>query len=191
MPLTSLCSPSCWSRGARFPRIAGGNGGHDHGQPSHASVGAFFFGLLADRYGRRWPLMLDIVFYSIVESSPALPQLRVFFILRLLYGIGMGGEWGVGRRSPWNRFPQAAGILSDCSRKVMHLETSWRRWSIPGISALGWRAMFFVGGLPALLSLFIFAKVKETEAWHQSRTDWGAYGRALPAIGSCSSIWSC
>jgi MFS transporter, SHS family, lactate transporter len=43
----------------------------------------------------------------------------------------------------------------------------------------GWRAMFFIGGLPALLSLFIRSRVKETEAWHQSRTDWRTYGRAV------------
>ena len=60
-------------------------------------VGAFFFGLLADRFGRRWPLMLDIVFFSIVEILSGLaPNYKVFFVLRLLYGIGMGGEWGVG-----------------------------------------------------------------------------------------------
>ncbi|MGB7593187.1 MAG: MFS transporter, partial [Terriglobia bacterium] len=56
-------------------------------------VGAFFFGLLADRYGRRWPLMLDIVFFSIVEVLSGLaPSYKVFLVLRLLYGIGMGGE---------------------------------------------------------------------------------------------------
>src|SRR6202040_2670160 len=60
-------------------------------------VGAFFFGLLADRYGRRLPLMLDLVFYSIVEVLTGLaPNYTTFMVLRALFGIGMGGEWGVG-----------------------------------------------------------------------------------------------
>jgi SHS family lactate transporter-like MFS transporter len=60
-------------------------------------VGAFFFGLMADRYGRRIPLMLDILFYSVMEVASGLaPSYHTFLILRLLYGIGMGGAWGVG-----------------------------------------------------------------------------------------------
>src|ERR1700722_9441340 len=60
-------------------------------------VGALLFGLMADRYGRRIPLMLDILFYSVMEFATGLaPSYRIFFALRLLYGIGMGGEWGVG-----------------------------------------------------------------------------------------------
>src|SRR5579872_6247625 len=60
-------------------------------------VGAFLFGLLADRYGRRLPLMLDLVFYSVIEVLSGLaPNYRTFVVLRALFGIGMGGEWGVG-----------------------------------------------------------------------------------------------
>src|SRR5712671_2620712 len=60
-------------------------------------VGAFVFGLLADRYGRRLPLMLDLVFYSVVEVLSGLaPTYASFMVLRALFGIGMGGEWGVG-----------------------------------------------------------------------------------------------
>src|SRR5579884_1050591 len=60
-------------------------------------VGAFLFGLMADRYGRRIPLMVDLIFYSAVEVATAFsPNLIVFLILRALFGIGMGGEWGVG-----------------------------------------------------------------------------------------------
>src|SRR5438874_9220549 len=60
-------------------------------------VGAIIFGLLADRYGRRRPLMLDVIFYSLVEVLSGLaPTYKTFLLLRLLYGIGMGGEWGVG-----------------------------------------------------------------------------------------------
>src|SRR5256885_5927809 len=60
-------------------------------------VGAVIFGLLADRYGRRLPLMANLVFYSVIEVLSGLaPNYATFFALRLLFGIGMGGEWGVG-----------------------------------------------------------------------------------------------
>jgi len=149
-------------------------------------VGAFIFGLLADRYGRRWPLMLDIVFYSIVEVLSGLaPNYKVFLVMRLLYGIGMGGEWGVGASLAMESVsPKWRGVVSGLLQEgyafgnllaavvyallFPHFDPHW-----------GWRAMFLVGGLPALLSIFIFAKVKESEAWHESRTDWGAYGRAI------------
>jgi len=60
-------------------------------------IGAFLFGLLADRYGRRTPLMIDLIFYSVIEVATAFaPTYTSFLILRALFGIGMGGEWGVG-----------------------------------------------------------------------------------------------
>src|SRR5437867_11300648 len=60
-------------------------------------IGAILFGLLADRFGRRIPLIVNILYYSLIEVLSGLaPNYRVFFFLRLLYGIGMGGEWGVG-----------------------------------------------------------------------------------------------
>jgi SHS family lactate transporter-like MFS transporter len=145
-------------------------------------VGAFIFGLMADRYGRRWPLMLDIVFYSIVEVLSGLaPNYKVFLVLRLLYGIGMGGEWGVGASLAMESVsPKWRGILSGLLQEgyafgnllaAVVYSLVFPHW--------GWRAMFFVGGLPALLSLFIFAKVRESEAWHATRTDWSAYGKAI------------
>jgi SHS family lactate transporter-like MFS transporter len=145
-------------------------------------VGAFFFGLLADRFGRRWPLMLDIVFFSIVEVLSGLaPNYRVFFVLRLLYGIGMGGEWGVGASLAMESVSAKwRGILSGLLQEGYALGNLLAA----GVYFLvfphwGWRPMFFVGVVPALLSLFIFAKVKETEAWHKSRTDWRAYVNAI------------
>jgi SHS family lactate transporter-like MFS transporter len=145
-------------------------------------VGAFIFGLLADRYGRRWPLMLDIVFYSIVEVFSGLaPNYQIFFILRLLYGIGMGGEWGVGASLTMESVsPKWRGIVSGL------LQEGYAMGNLLAAVAYslifphwGWRMMFFIGGAPALLSLFIFAKVKETAAWHETRTDWRTYGKAI------------
>jgi len=145
-------------------------------------VGAVLFGLMADRYGRRLPLMLDIIFYSVIEVLSGLaPNYKVFLVLRLLYGIGMGGEWGVGASLAMESVPAKwRGILSGFLQEGYALgyllaaavySVVFPHWS--------WRAMFLLGGLPALLSLFVFAKVKETEAWHESRTDWGTYGRAI------------
>ncbi len=145
-------------------------------------IGAFIFGLMADRYGRRLPLMLDIVFYSVIEFLSGLaPSYAVFLALRLLYGIGMGGEWGVGASLAMESVPARwRGVLSGLLQEgyacgfllaAIVYSTVFPVW--------GWRAMFFIGGLPALLSLFVRAKVKETEAWHRSRTDWTTYRRAI------------
>src|SRR5213595_3196879 len=67
-------------------------------------VGAFIFGLLADRYGRRLPLIIDLIFFSIIEVLSGLaPNYTTFLVLRALFGIGMGGEWGGAHRSRWRR----------------------------------------------------------------------------------------
>lgn len=141
-------------------------------------VGAIIFGLLADRYGRRLPLMLDVIFYSVVEVLSGLAtSYRMFMVLRLLYGIGMGGEWGVGASLTMESVPARwRGILSGL------LQEGYALGNILAAVAYftifphhGWRALFFVGGLPALLSLFIRAKVKESAAWHATRTDWSTY----------------
>jgi len=145
-------------------------------------LGALLFGLMSDRYGRRLPLMLDIVFYSVVEVLSGLaPNYKVFFALRLLYGIGMGGAWGVGASLAMESVSvKWRGIVSGLLQQGYALGNLLAA----GVYALvfphwGWRAMFFLGGVPALLSLFIFAKVKEPEAWHESRTDWLSYSKAI------------
>jgi MFS transporter, SHS family, lactate transporter len=77
-------------------------------------VGAFLFGLLADRYGRRLPLMIDVIFYSIVEVLCGFaPSFTAFLVLRALFGIGMGGEWGVGASLAMEKVPPKwRGVLS-------------------------------------------------------------------------------
>src|SRR5205085_2455824 len=141
-------------------------------------LGAIVFGLLADRYGRRLPLMLDVVFYSIVEVlSGFTHSYGMFFFLRLLYGIGMGGEWGVGASLTLESVPAKwRGIVSGLLQEGYALGNILAAVAYFTIFPhFGWRALFFVGGLPALLSLFIRAKVKESAAWHASRTDWKTY----------------
>jgi len=148
-------------------------------------IGALIFGLMADRYGRRLPLMLDILFYSIFEVLSGLARTyRTFFILRLLYGIAMGGEWGVGASLAMESVPAKwRGILSGLLQEgyaLGNLLAALAFWRI--FPHWGWRPMFFIGGLPALLVLFIRAKVKESEAWKAeaaARAGWREYLRAV------------
>lgn len=141
-------------------------------------VGAIIFGLLADRYGRRLPLMLNVIFYSVIGVLSGLaPDFRTFMILRLLYGIGMGGEWGVGASLVMESVPARwRGIISGLLQEGYALGNILAAVAYFTIFPRhGWRALFFVGGLPALLSLFIRAKVKESAAWRATRTDWSNY----------------
>lgn len=146
-------------------------------------VGAFIFGLMADRYGRRLPLMVDVVFYSLVEVLSGLaPSYRSFLILRLLYGIGMGGEWGVGASLVMESVPAKwRGIVSGLLQEgyaLGYLLAAVAYYAV--FPHWGWRAMFFLGGLPALLSLFIRAKVKEPQAWKETRSaDWSGYWQSI------------
>jgi MFS transporter, SHS family, lactate transporter len=150
-------------------------------------IGAILFGLMADRYGRKLPLMLDVVFYSVVEVlSGFAPSYGTFFALRLLYGIAMGGEWGVGASLAMESVPAKwRGILSGILQEgyaLGNLLAAVAFWTI--FPRWGWRPMFFIGGLPALLTLFIRAKVKESEAWKVhavARTNWREYFRLVAA----------
>jgi len=146
-------------------------------------VGAFIFGLLADRFGRKGPLMISITFYSIIEIFSGLaPTYTTFLLLRLLYGIGMGGEWGVGASLVMEsvsvkRRGFLSGLLQEGYAFGFLLAAAAYYFVFPHF---GWRAMFFVGGLPALLTLFIRSKVKETEAWKTNRThNWKEYASAV------------
>ena len=145
-------------------------------------IGAILFGLFADRYGRRIPLIVNILYFSLIEVLSGLaPNYRVFFFLRLLYGVGMGGEWGVGASLTMESVPTKwrgliSGLLQEGYALGFLLAAAVYRLVYPH---WGWRPLFFIGGLPALLTLFVRAKVKEPEAWHRSRTDWTTYRRAI------------
>jgi len=146
-------------------------------------VGAFIFGLMADRYGRRLPLMLDLVFYSVVEVLTGLAHsYAAFLVLRALFGIGMGGEWGVGASLAMEKAPRRLrGVLSGILQEgyaagyllaAVCFFFVFPRW--------GWRPMFFIGGLPALLAVYVRLHVKESEVWQRTRHEtWGQLGRAI------------
>src|SRR5437879_3345911 len=146
-------------------------------------VGAFIFGRLADRYGRRLPLMLGLVFYSVVEVLSGLaPDYKTFLILRALFGVGMGGEWGVGASLAMEKVPpQWRGMLSGILQEgyaVGYLLAACCYFFV--FPKWGWRPMFFIGGLPALLALFVRYRVKESAVWQKTRQEsWSGLGRAI------------
>ncbi len=146
-------------------------------------LGALIFGLLADRYGRRRPLMLNLVFYSIIEVASGLaPTFKTFLILRALFGIGMGGEWGVGASLAMEKVPpKLRGLLSGFLQQGY--ATGYLLAAICYFllfERFGWRPLFFLGGLPALLAIFVRARVKESEVWQKTKHDsWGQLGRAI------------
>jgi SHS family lactate transporter-like MFS transporter len=146
-------------------------------------VGAFIFGLLADRYGRRLPMMIDLVFYSIVEVATGFAaNFTTFMILRALFGIGMGGEWGVGSSLAMEKVPiKWRGLLSGLLQQGYALGNL-----LASLCALllldrwGWRPMFFLGGLPALLALLVRFRVKESQIWEKSKKEsWTLLGGAI------------
>lgn len=135
-------------------------------------VGAFFFGIAADRYGRRMPLVIDIILYSLLElCSGFAPSATAFLVLRALFGVAMGGEWGLGAALAMETAPaEARGLLSGILQQgypVGYLLAAVVFYFV--FPHLGWRWMFFLGTLPALLSLFIRTRVKESPVWQRSQ----------------------
>ncbi len=146
-------------------------------------VGAFLFGLLADRYGRRLPLMLDLIFYSVVEVATGFaPNFTTFLVLRALFGIGMGGEWGVGASLAMEKVPvRFRGVLSGLLQQGY--SAGFLLAALCNLflfDKIGWRPLFFLGGLPALLAFFVRFHVKESEVWESThKRDWNELGAAI------------
>ena len=154
-------------------------------------VGAFIFGLLADRYGRRIPMMIDLVFYSAVEVATAFaPNLATFLVLRALFGIGMGGEWGVGTSLVMEKVPAkwrgvlsgllqegyAAGYLLAAVAAYLHA----RPLRLAAAVLAGRRA----GAAGAVHPL----AVKESEVWQKTKAEsWSHSAAASPRTGGSGS----
>jgi len=135
-------------------------------------VGAFLFGLMADRFGRRPTLMVDIIAYSVFELASAFaPSLKVFMVTRALFGIAMGGEWGVGAALAFETLPaEGRGFFSGLLQEgyaVGYLMAALVYGT--AFSYVGWRGMFVIGALPAFLVIYIRTKVEESPAWTQGR----------------------
>src|SRR5690349_2556870 len=120
-------------------------------------VGALLFGLWADRVGRRVPLMVDVTFYSLVGFLCAFaPNFTVLVILRLLYGIGMGGEWGLGAALAMEKIPAErrgffSGLLQE-GYSFGYLLAAVVYLILHQAFGLGWRWLFAFSILPALVT---------------------------------------
>jgi MFS transporter, SHS family, lactate transporter len=133
-------------------------------------VGALLFGLWADRVGRRTPLMVDVIFYSIVGFLCAFaPNFTVLVILRLLYGLGMGGEWGLGAALAMEKVPvERRGFFSGLLQEGYafgYLLASIGSLVVMDWLGLSWRWLFGLSIIPALISLIIRYRVQESEVW--------------------------
>jgi SHS family lactate transporter-like MFS transporter len=137
-------------------------------------LGAIIFGLLADKFGRRMPLMIDIVFYSVMELATAFaPNFTVFLILRALFGIGMGGEWGLGASLAMESLPtEARGLFSGILQQgyaLGYLLAALVYWIV--FPWFGWRGLFVAGAVPAFLVIYIRAHVAESPVWFRERVE--------------------
>src|SRR6202023_747101 len=147
-------------------------------------VGAFIFGRAADHWGRRPTLMVNILLYSILEfASGFAPSLTSLIVLRALYGIAMGGEWGVGASLTMESIPPHArgfvsGLLQSGYPTGYFLASIVYGLLFP---IIGWRGMFMVGMLPALLVLSIRRNVPESPSWDRQAA---AHGDTLTILKS-------
>ncbi len=136
------------------------------------ALGAFLFGRLADRFGRRPTLMANVMIYSVLEFLTGFsPNLTVFLILRALYGIAMGGEWGVGASLTMESIPArwrgfVSGLLQAGYPSGFLLATVVYRLFY-GTGLVGWRGLFMIGVVPALLVLYIRRTVPESPDWER------------------------
>jgi MFS transporter, SHS family, lactate transporter len=135
-------------------------------------VGAAIFGYWADRAGRRIPLLVDVLFYSLIEFLTGFSSsLTMLLVLRCLYGIGMGGEWGLGASLAMEKIPvEKRGFWSGVLQQgypVGYMLAAVAFFVIFPIA--GWRGLFFFGAAPALLAAFIRMRVGESEAWQATR----------------------
>jgi MFS transporter, SHS family, lactate transporter len=131
-------------------------------------IGAFIFGRAADRWGRRPALMVNVLFYSVIElASGFAPSLTTLLVLRAIYGVAMGGEWGVGASLTMETVPpQARGFVSGLLQSgypAGYFLASIVYGAL--FQYIGWRGMFMVGVIPALLVFYIRRSVPESPSW--------------------------
>src|SRR5438094_1482671 len=155
-------------------------------------VGALLFGFMADRFGRRPTLMIDIIAYSVFELASAFgSSLKVFLITRALFGIAMGGEWGVGAALAFETLPaEGRGFFSGLLQEgyaVGYLMAALVYGTV--FHFVGWRGMFVIGALPAFLVIYIRTKVDESPAWVQGQVSRSAESRLGRDILSHAGIF--
>jgi MFS transporter, SHS family, lactate transporter len=137
-------------------------------------IGALLFGLWADRVGRRIPLIVDVLLFSVCGVLCAIaPNLTVLLILRFLYGIGMGGEWGLGAALVMEKIPSSrrgffSGLLQ-VGYPLGYLLASLAYLLFHSVLHLQWRWIFVLSIIPALISLLVRSRVRESEVWEATR----------------------
>jgi len=155
-------------------------------------VGAFLFGRMADKFGRRPTLMVDIIAYSVFELGSAFaPSFKIFLIMRALFGIAMGGEWGVGAALAFETLPaEGRGFFSGLLQEgyaMGYMFASLVYFSV--FSYVGWRGMFVIGALPAFLVIYIRTKVEESPAWLKGQVSQERKGRLWEDVQSNAGIF--
>jgi SHS family lactate transporter-like MFS transporter len=147
-------------------------------------LGALLFGYLADRIGRRDVLIINVLIFSVFEFMSGLaPSLFAFIIIRALFGVAMGGEWGVGASLTMESIPAkwrgAASGLLQAGYPCGYLLASLFYWA--AFSAVGWRMLFMIGAVPGLfVAGYVFLCVKESPDWLRRKAE--------PAIGMWQAI---
>lgn len=149
-------------------------------------VGAFIFGLMSDRFGRRMPLAANLFAFAIVEVFTGLAQtFGEFLVARAIFGIVMGGQWGVGASLAMEKAPiRLRGILSGFLQEgyaVGYLFAAAAYFLL--VDRFSWRPLFFLGPIPAAAAgVFVVFNVAESEVWERSKeADWGQLVRILGA----------
>ena len=150
-------------------------------------LGALMFGQLADRFGRRPILMLDVILFAVFEAASALaPSLAVLLVVRALFGIAMGGEWGIGASLAMESIPaKSRGLVSGLLQQgypAGYLLGALVYWL--AFDHIGWRGMFALGILPALLVLYIRRRVPESPVWAS-----GSGAKGISFVGQMRGHW--
>lgn len=147
-------------------------------------VGAFLFGGISDRYGRRIPMVVNLCLFAVVELATGFaPNFAVFLALRAVFGIVMGGQWGVGVSLAMEKVPtKYRGMLSGLLQQGYSIGFLLAAGAYFFIGPEhGWRPLFYLGSLPALgAALFVALRVRESEAWKQNHaSSFAGLGRAI------------
>jgi MFS transporter, SHS family, lactate transporter len=155
-------------------------------------LGAFVFGMIADKFGRRRTLMIDIIAYSVFELGSAFaPSFKTFLIMRAFFGVAMGGEWGVGAALTFETLPAEgrgafSGVLQE-GYAVGYLVAALVYGTV--FQFVGWRGMFVIGALPAFLVIYIRSRVSESPAWLQGNVSQNSESHLWRDISSNAGIF--
>jgi SHS family lactate transporter-like MFS transporter len=145
-------------------------------------LGALVFGMLADRFGRRPVLMANILSFTVIELACAFaPSLGALLVLRALFGLAMGGEWGVGAALAFETLPtEGRGVFSGILQEGYALGSIlaagafalfFNGFTLLGlhVPGIGWRGLFILGAAPALLVLYVRMRVEESPVWLEGK----------------------